>query len=190
MQIVYFSHSYRKQDAGSTRYFGELIRSMGLVPSLDPPSETVNAAQLERHLNTADGMIAILNQRDGGISEHIRFEIGLCLRARKPLLVFVEDLLSDNVISSRILQRRFSRASLIRQTREHQHVVRIFQQYLGKSPPPRYQPSLGMRTCLIVGKYILNGSTAEAATRVIRSRGYAVRELDEDTPRMPFDQLQ
>src|ERR1035441_2447779 len=110
MQIVYFSHSYRKQDAGSTKYFGELLRSMGLVPSLDPPSETVNAAKLERHLNTADGMIAILNQRDGGISEHIRFEIGLCLRARKPLLVFVEDLLSENVISSRILQRRFSRS--------------------------------------------------------------------------------
>jgi hypothetical protein len=180
MQIVYFSHSYRKQDAGSTRYFGELIRTMGLVPSLDPPSETVNAAKLERHLNTADGMIAILNQRDGGISEHIRFEIGLCLRARKPLLVFVEDLLSDNVISSRILQRRFSRSSLIRQTREHQHVVRIFQQYLGKFPPPRYQPSLGMRTCLVVGKSSLNAAAAEAAMRVIRSRGYAVRELHED----------
>ena len=181
MQIVYFSHSYRKQDAGSTKYFGELLRSMGLVPSLDPPSETVNAAKLERHLNTADGMIAILNQRDGGISEHIRFEIGLCLRARKPLLVFVEDLLSENVISSRILQRRFSRSSLIRQTREHQHAVRIFQEYLGETPPPRYQPSLGTRTCLIVGANGWNETARESAVRVIQSRGYALREVDELT---------
>ncbi|MCE8426970.1 MAG: hypothetical protein J5U19_01095, partial [Candidatus Methanoperedens sp.] len=57
MNIVYFSHSYREEDRGLVEYFGELIQSQGLIPSLDPPSDSVNAAKLERHLNNSDGTI-------------------------------------------------------------------------------------------------------------------------------------
>ena len=63
MNLVYFSHSYRKEDAAIVRYFGRLLRSENLLPSLDPPSETVNAAKLERHLNSSDGMVAVLTER-------------------------------------------------------------------------------------------------------------------------------
>jgi hypothetical protein len=45
MNLVYFSHSYREQDALCVNYFGRLIRSEGLIPSLDPPSESLNAAK-------------------------------------------------------------------------------------------------------------------------------------------------
>jgi hypothetical protein len=45
MNLVYFSHSYREQDAPRVNYFGRLIRSEGLIPSLDPPSESLNAAK-------------------------------------------------------------------------------------------------------------------------------------------------
>ena len=40
MNIVYFSHSYRKEDADIVKYFGRLMRSENLIPSLAPPSET------------------------------------------------------------------------------------------------------------------------------------------------------
>jgi hypothetical protein len=34
MNIVYFSHSYRKEDADVVKYFGRLLRSEGLVEHL------------------------------------------------------------------------------------------------------------------------------------------------------------
>jgi len=43
MNIVYFSHSYREEDRSLVEYFGELIQSQGLIPSLDP-MESINAA--------------------------------------------------------------------------------------------------------------------------------------------------
>src|SRR5207237_1028678 len=126
MQIVYFAHSYRQEDQRVNDFFSRLMESEGLVLSLDPPSETVSAAKLQRHLNSNDGMVAVLTRRNGGISPYIDFEIGLCLRSRKPLLVFVEDALGDGLIPARVLQRRFSRGAFLRQVREHRHAVRVF----------------------------------------------------------------
>ena len=121
MNLVYFSHSYRKEDTDSVRYFARLMRSEGFLPSLDPPSKSVNTSKLERHLRSSDGLVAVLNWRKEGVSKYILFEIGLCIRARKPLLVFVEDNLPDDIIPAGILQRRFSRQSYLRQIREHKH---------------------------------------------------------------------
>src|SRR5947208_12879480 len=151
MNLVYFAHSYRKEDAAVVGYFGRLLRSENLLPSLDPPSDSVNAAKLERHLNSSDGMVSVLTQRIGGVSPHILFEIALCLKARKPLIVFVEDSLSEKLVPTRILQSRFSRKSFLRQVRTHRHALQIFKAYLGESPPPRYQPSTSRRSCLLVG---------------------------------------
>src|SRR6476619_8420326 len=58
--IVYFAHSYRPTDADVNDYFARLMKSEQLIPSLDPPSDAVNSAKLERHLNYSDGMVAIL----------------------------------------------------------------------------------------------------------------------------------
>src|SRR5215210_5403905 len=133
MNFVYFSHSYRKEDAGIVEFFGRLMRSENLVPSLDPPSRLVNAAKLERHLRSCDGMVAILTRREGGVSRHILFEIALSLKARKPLLVFAEDTLrTEGLIPSRVLQSRFSRRSFFRQVREHRNVLQILKTYLGE----------------------------------------------------------
>ncbi len=44
MQLIYSSHSYRKPDASVVKFFGVLMRSEGLVPSLDPPSNRLNSA--------------------------------------------------------------------------------------------------------------------------------------------------
>ena len=123
MNVILFSHSYRPEDNILVEHFSGLIQSQGLIPSLDPPSDSVNAAKLERHLNSSDGMVAVLSWRKGGISEYILFEISACLKARKPLLVFVEDNLPNDIVPSRILQSRFSRQYFIRQIREHKYSI-------------------------------------------------------------------
>src|SRR3954447_5343831 len=99
MTVMYFAHSYRDRDARIVDYFGRLMRSEGLVPSLDPPSDSVNAAKLQRHLNSSDGMVAVLSRREDGTSPHILFELSLAIRAGFPLLVFIEDTLPSDIIS-------------------------------------------------------------------------------------------
>lgn len=174
MRLVYFSHSYRKEDAAVVRYFGELIRSEGLLPVLDPPSESVNAARLQRHLRDSDGMVVILTRRDAGVSPHILFEATLCLQARKPLLVFVEDILSADRIPPRVLKSRFSRKWFFRQIRDHRQSVRLFRSYLGDDPPPRYQPTSTRQTCLAVGLSALGPKVRQATVEAIDGYGYNV----------------
>lgn len=174
MRLVYFSHSYRKEDASVVRYFGELIRTEGLVPVLDPPSESVNAARLQRHLRDSDGMVVVLTRRDGGVSPHILFEATLALRARKPLLVFVEDTLSVERIPSRILRSRFSRRWFFRQVRDHRQAVRLFKSYLGEEPPPRYQPSSARQTCLAVGLSALRREVQDGIVSAVEEFGYSL----------------
>jgi hypothetical protein len=101
MNLVYYAHSYRKPDAPVIEFFSELMRSEQLIASLDPPSDRLNSAKPERHLKATDGMVAVLTAREGGVSPYILYEISLCLRANKPLLIFVEDTLPSGLISSR-----------------------------------------------------------------------------------------
>ena len=61
MNIVYFSHSYN--DPLVNECFLQLIQSENLILSLDPPSDSFNAAKLIRHLNNCNGMIALLSRR-------------------------------------------------------------------------------------------------------------------------------
>lgn len=172
MNLVYFSHSYRKEDADFVRYFGRLIRSEEFLPSLDPPSKSVNGSKLERHLRNSDGMVAVLSWRKDGVSKYILFEIGLCIRAKKPLLVFVEDNLPNNIVPANVLQRRFSRRSFLRQIREHRHAMQILKSYLGEQPPPRYQPGLNRRSCLLVGTAAGSKQESELLPEWLESRGY------------------
>ncbi len=148
--VVYFSHSYRASDAGINAYFGRLLETENLTPSLDPPSDGVNSAKLERHLNYSDGMVAVLTEREGGVSPHILYEITLAIRSRKPLVVFVEDSLPNGILPSRLLQQRFSRRSFLRQMREHRQALRSLRSYLGEQAVPKYQPSTSRRLCLVM----------------------------------------
>lgn len=174
MRLVYFSHSYRKEDADLVRYFGELIRSEGMHPVLDPPSKTVSAARLQRHLRDSDGMVAILTRRDDGVSPHILFEAALCLQARKPLIVFIEDVLELNLIPSRVLTSRFSRKWFFRQLRDHRQAVRVLRSYLGDAPPPRYQPTSTRRTCFPIGLGTLETHVRDGIIDAIGKNGYDV----------------
>jgi hypothetical protein len=172
MRLIYFSHSYRKEDASIVQYFGEMIRTENLIPVLDPPSETVNAARLQRHLRDSDGMVVVLTRRDAGVSPHILFEATMCLQARKPLLVFVEDVLPPNAIPHRVLHSRFSRKWYFRQVRDHRHAMRMFQTYLGENPPPRYQPSHAKQKCLAVGMSVLRPKVRDAVAEAVEAYGY------------------
>jgi hypothetical protein len=182
MNVVYFSHSYRKEDADSVRHFGRLMRSEGFLPSLDPPSDSVNSSKLERHLRSSDGLVAVLNWRKDGVSKYILFEINLCIRAQKPLLVFVEDNLPDNIIPAGILQSRFSRRSYLRQIREHRHALQILKSYIGDQPPPRYQPVSTQRSCSLVGTTELPKETIDLIHKWLETRGYNAIDLQTISP--------
>lgn len=152
MSIVYFAHSYRKEDARVVDFFGRLLRSEGLTPSLDPPSTSVNSAKLQRHLNASDGMVAVLSKRPGGTSSHILFEISLAVKVGAPLLVFVEDTIhSSAAVSNAIPQARFSARWFLREVREHRHAVRAFKDYLREYSQPEFRPPLSRRTCIVAG---------------------------------------
>jgi hypothetical protein len=171
--LVYFSHSYRPRDAPINDYFARLMETEGLVASLDPPSSSVNSAKLERHLGHCEAMVVVLTERESGASPHILYEIGLGLRARRPLLVFVEDTLPSDIVPARVLQRRFSFRSFPRNVREHRQSLATLRDYIGDAVP-RYQESLGPRTCLLLGTSALGpGLGATIQEYVQRERRYA-----------------
>jgi hypothetical protein len=151
MHLIYYSHSYRPADKDINEFFQELMLSEQMTPSLDPPSNRLNAAKPERHLRSTDGMITVLPYRDPEPSSYILYEIALGGRAHKPVLVFVEDVLPNNLISGVLLQRRFSRRHFLREVRNHRHALQILKTYIGNEPPPTYQPSSGQRCCLVIG---------------------------------------
>ncbi len=172
MDPVYFAHGYREREAPFAAHFGSLMQRGGFVASLDPPSDDVNAAKLERHLGYTTGGIAVLADRTGGPSPHILFEISMCLRARKPLLVFIEDSIPDNILPKRILRKRFSARSYIREIREHMHALEIFRTYVGQRPVPKYQAALQQRSCVLIGLEAMGDDYRKMIWDLIRERGY------------------
>lgn len=148
--IAYFAHSYRPPDVSVNQYIADLMQVEGLLPSLDPPSSRVNAAKLERHLNSSDCMVAVLNPRDGGVSPHVLFEVSLAVRARKPVLLFIDDRVRDGIVPRWLPQIRFSATSFLRQFREHRMALRILSGYVGQEAAPRYLNAIAPRTCVVV----------------------------------------
>jgi len=188
MNLVYYAHSYRKEDAAVVEFFSGLMRSENLTASLDPPSDRLNSAKPERHLRSTDGMLAVLTARGSGVSPYIRYEISLCLRARKPLLVFVEDILPSGMIPARILQRRFSRNALLRQVREHRHAMRSLRSYIGDDPPAAYQPSTDKRSCLLAGHKEIAPAFADRLQTNLAARGYFTEALSGDPTLKLYDE--
>ena len=174
MHIVYWAHSYRDQDAAVNRHFGILIEEAAkLIVNFDPPSKDVNPAKLEQNFRSCDGMVAVLTWRETG------------LRARRPLLVFVDDRLPDDVVPPRILQRRFSHRTYFRQVREHTHALMELRTYMGEQPGPRYQPSSSQRTCGLLGLRGADGS-GERLRHLVASRGYRPIDLETMNLSNPF----
>jgi hypothetical protein len=199
VNLIYFAHSYREEDAAIVRFFGKLMEAFDFHPQIDPPSHwvdetkqervvSVNAAKLQRNMNSSDGTVAVLTRREGGVSPHIMFEIALCLRTRKPIIVFLEDVLPDSIVPDRVLQRRFSRTSYPREIRQHRHALEIFQAYLGVNPPPRYQPSVSQRSCLLVGSFALDDESSKAIGEFCVSREYKPIDLDGFRSSASFDE--
>lgn len=179
MQIVYWAHSYRDEDAAINRHFGILVeQAERMIVNFDPPSKKVNQSKLDQNLRSCDGMVAILSWRSSGPSQYILYEIGLSLRARKPMLAFVDDRLPDDILPSRILQRRFSHRTYFRQFREHTHALRELKSYAGDPPPTRYQPNFGRRVCALVGLGALKAEARKIVYRFIEGRDYRFVSLE------------
>ncbi|WP_128595361.1 hypothetical protein [Paraburkholderia kirstenboschensis] len=156
MLVIYYSHSYRPSENDINEFFQELMLSEGLIPSLDPPSDKLNSAKPERHLRSTDGLIAVLPYRDPEPSDYILYELALCIRAKKPALVFVEDVLPSNTVSDSLLQQRFSRSHYLREVRNHRHALQTLKGYIGSEPPPTFESGIGQRSCLFIGASTLS----------------------------------
>ncbi len=89
--------------------------------------------------------------RNGGISPYIKYEIDLAIRIGKPVLVFIEDNLSDKVLPSFILKRRFSSKSFFRDYYEHQNALEIFKSFIGNFQLPKYQSLNFQKSAIILG---------------------------------------
>jgi hypothetical protein len=179
MHIVYWAHSYRDEDAAINRHFGVLIEEAErMIVNFDPPSKSVNESKLDQNLRSCDGMVAVLTWRANGPSKYILHEAGLCLRARKPLLVFVDDRLPSDLLPARILQRRFSSRTYFRQVREHVDALRILKTSMGDPPPSRYQPNASQRTCGLVGVGAFDRASRTVVEVLIRARDYRVVDLE------------
>lgn len=193
MQIVYWAHSFREEDAATNRHFGILIEQAGrMLANFDPPSKTVNESKLLQNLRSCDGMVAVLTWRATGPSPYILFEIGLALRARKPVIVFVDERIPGNVLPARVMQQRFSHSTYFRQVREHVHSLNVLKAYMGDPPPTRYQPSTDQRGCGIIGTSALNPQDRAVVTRFVESRGYRAVNLEKVASKNPlaFDQFE
>jgi hypothetical protein len=148
---IYFSHGYRQREAVFNKYFGVLLDNYGFIPSLDPPSGDVNSAKLEKHLKHTVGLIAIVANRGGGISPYIRYEIDLAIRIGKPILLFVEDTVADNLLPNVVLRKRFSTSSFFRDYHEHQNALDIYKLYIGSYRLPKYQSLSFQKSAIIIG---------------------------------------
>jgi hypothetical protein len=187
VQLVYYSHSYRPADDAVNEFFQELMLDEQLIPSLDPKSDRLNAAKPERHLRSTDGMVAVLTLRDPAPSEYIRWEIDLGMRARRPQLIFVEDVVADNLVPAGLLQRRFSRRRLLREARDHRHAIRVLKTYVGTDPPPTYQPVSTRRHCVIIGGEQLGAEATQALMHSLERLRYSAQPL-AGGQRLPDDQ--
>lgn len=174
MYLIYYSHSYRDPDSDVNEFFQDLMLSEDMTPSLDPKSDRLNAAKPERHLRNCDGMVAVIPYRDPSPSLYILFEVQLAIRARKPVLVFLEDVLAGPVVSRGVMQRRFSRRGLLRQVREHRHAMRILKTYIGGDPAPPYEPSIDQRSCLLIGRSAMDDEQLHCVSDFLNQRRYNV----------------
>lgn len=187
MQPVYFAHGYRKREAPFAAFFGKLLRRQGLLPSLDPPSEVVNSAKLERHLRFTKGLVAIVADRGGKISPHIRFEIYMSIRLGQPLLAFFEDTLAPDVLPAQILKRRFSSTSFIREYREHMHAIEILSSFLGPDNVPKYIAPDDHRTCLLIGATKMPVSYRDGMNSLLMRKGYEVINIPSGAIKIETD---
>ena len=180
MHIIYWAHSYRGEDAEVNQHFGILIENAArMIVNFDPPSESVNESKLSQNLRSCDGMVAVLTWRPDGPSLYILHEIGLCLRSRKPLVVFLDDRLPSDLVPARVLQRRYSYRTYFRQIREHTDALNLLKAYMGDPPPSRYQPSSGQRLCGIIGLAALERERRAAVRGLVSGRSYSGIDLEK-----------
>ena len=183
MKLVYFSHSFRDNDIDVNKHFVTLLSNRGLEVNLDAftkPGE-LNAAQPMRQIRYNDGLVAVWPWRAGEISKFIPFEIMLGVRAKKPVLVFIEDKLPEDILPLGILQCRFRREYLVREIKRHYHSIDLFNSYLPENPPPSYSINISRRICLLVSDPGVQEPVKAAVRDELTDSGYHVDELDSSS---------
>lgn len=186
MRPLYFAHGYREREAPFSAYFSKLMGRLDFIPSLDPPSDDVNSAKLERHLRYTDGLVAVLTEREGGPFLHILYEISMAIRARKPGLVFLEDTLPEDILTRGVLQCRFSARSYVREIRDHFHALEMLKSYMGEQQLPRYRVSSRQRFSVLTGTDELSPDLTKGIIELLSKRGYKVHDISVEKSPIPL----
>jgi len=186
MHPIYFSHGYREREAPFAAYFSSLMAKVGFVPSLDPPSNDVNSAKLERHLSYTNGMVAVLSNRETGPSPHIIYEMSMGLRCNKPTLVFAEDSIPESLLPRKVIIKRFSERSYIRETTDHLYALERLSAYIGKSQLPRYRGEESQKSCIFLGDNILSSDVRNAVKSLLDHKGYMIKRVSPKSKTLPI----
>ena len=177
--IIYWAHSYRPEDAHVNKHFGILIEvAARFIVNFDPPSNDLNASKLEQNLRGCDGMVALLPWRSTGPSPYILYEVGMARASAEALARFrrrppPQRHYSDTRITTPVLTPDLLPPS----ARAHPRTAQL-RAYMGDEPGPRYQPSLGQRTCGIIGLRSLKPATRSVLRDFINGLGYRSTDLE------------
>lgn len=175
---IYFSHGYRPREVEFNDYFIMLFRESGFLTNIDPPSDSLNTAKLEKSLKYSSGLISVLPKRDDIVSKYMLYEIRMCLKLGKPALVFLEDSLPNDIIPYSIYQKRFSTKSYPKQVFEHMNTLKVYKNYIGDSPIPKYQIASMQKSCLIAGFNHLNSQIYDETYKILQEMGFNVLNFD------------
>lgn len=186
MHPIYFSHGYREREAPFAAYFSSLMAKLGFVPSLDPPSDDVNSAKLERHLSYTNGMVSVLSNRGTGPSPHILYEVSMAVRCNKPTLLFVEDSVPEKHIPNGVMVKRFSEHSYIRETTDHLYALERLSAYIGKQQLPVYRGFEKQRACFLVGGEKLERELRSEVCGYVENMGYQISKLPATNKTLPL----
>ncbi len=98
----------------------------------------------------------------------------MCLRAGKPLLVFIEDTLKSDIVSPLIPQTRFPSSGYFRYARRHIHHLQMLKSYLGNEYEPDFTIMRYQKKCLLVGELPILDEKYQVIEEVLAGSGYEI----------------
>lgn len=110
----------------------------------------------------------------------------MALRCNKPALVFAEDSIPESYLPNRVLIKRFSERSYIRETTDHLYALERLSTYIGKQQLPSYRGSEDQKSCLIIGENKLNKETNSLIDNLLTQKGFRVKYSSKENKTLPL----
>jgi nucleoside phosphorylase len=178
----YFSHSYSRDDRDLNLFFWRLFSAEGFRFCVDPKSKLYSTVYLEWMMARSACFTAVIPLRRGEpllCSPFQRYEIGLAMRSRKPMIVFVEEGVASASFSPKLRTIPFNRNTLHQDEAEFAGEI--------KKVSERSSPYRRDVTMLLEDVGILKSGTAasdafdvDMVERAVRASGFRPAVIDCD----------